>query len=111
MKGKQDAYVITDSEGVDRIISEPNTGFYTTQFISAQDDRLVALHMDDSLVVYAGIALAKDSEFQEMFDYHIAKLIESGFTHGIKTKWIKQAGLEIGVPNAIRNYYRFGDKY
>jgi hypothetical protein len=42
------------------------------------------MNFEDSLVSHIAIALQKDSEFKEMFDFHLLSLFESGILNALE---------------------------
>ena len=55
---------------------------------NSEIDKFYALQMDDSVDILGGIALQKDSEFLQLFDYYILKALETGVNKRLFNKHI-----------------------
>ena len=71
----------------DAVISDPNTYLYAYHTAALSHPGLKALKMNDMSVVSVGIGLQKDSEFRELFNYLMMKLVEVGIIKRINMKW------------------------
>lgn len=49
----------------------------------------VALNLKDSLYGHLSFGLQKDSEFQQLFDYHLLKMQQSGILAGLHKEWLE----------------------
>ena len=59
---------------------------FKSSFIS--NHNLVVLDLEDQLYYHQTLAFKKDSEFVDLFNYHIKKLEETGILSTLKDNWI-----------------------
>ena len=58
-------------------------------------------HVEEGFPIFEGVGLQKNSEFTEMFNYHIFKLYEMGVMDRLKHKYVDKPNKEFGFPEAI----------
>ena len=79
---------------------EPKTLLYM-MFLSYSNEprwqNLVGLDIKEYVNTYISIGMQKNSEFAELFDYHIIKMQESGVLNRISHRWTDKADNDYGV--------------
>ena len=79
---------------------EPKTLLYM-MFLSYSNEprwqNLVGLDIEEYVNIYISIGMQKNSEFAELFDYHIAKMQENGVLNRISQRWTEKADNNYGV--------------
>ena len=71
----------------DEVLSNPNTYLYGHSTAAKSTPGLMALRMFDSTPVSGGIGLQKNSEFLDIVNYRMLKLVEGGILKHIDKKW------------------------
>ena len=69
------------------------------------EKRLVNLEIRETVVLYLSLVLQKDSEFTEVFNYHLLKMMENGKMEAMKLRWMTSSNQEFGISNAIQLGY------
>ena len=99
--GRKDAFVQSFGDGVEHLLSHPNTMFFSNDNVAMMDNRVVALDLTDSKQLSRAFALQPDSEFKHFFNFYLLKLEETGVAKRIKEKWLLRktiADEELMVP-------------
>ena len=65
------------------------------------EKQLTGLNVEEGFPIFEGVGLQKNSEFTEMFNYHIFKLYEMGVMDRLKHKYVDKPNKEFGFPEAI----------
>ncbi len=78
MDGNPEAFVDTQAIGWDLVKTQPKVLLFESSVGLMGRTDVVSLDMVDSIHGQIGWALRKDSEFKELFDFHLAKLKETG---------------------------------
>ena len=100
MRGYPSTRLKTQEEMIDVTLSEPKTLMWEASFYVAEDDRLKALNIIDSYMTHVPIAYQKDSEFHDLFDYHLMKMKQSGIFDKIMSSYLADPPLTIGISEA-----------
>ena len=69
------------------------------------EKEFVNLEVRDAIVLYNSLVLQKDSEFTELFNYHLLKMQETGTVERMKLRWIFNANQEFGMTEAVKLGY------
>ena len=88
------AWFPTIEAAKDGVLSNPNTYLYGHSTAAKTRPGLMALRMFDSTPVSGGIGLKKNSEFLEIVNYQMLKLVEGGILKHIDKKWPDTSGNE-----------------
>ena len=65
------------------------------------EKQLIGLDIEEATTKYASIALQKDSEFKEIFNYHIMKLFEMGVVDRLRRKYLFRHDEDYGLLDAV----------
>ena len=88
------AWFPTIEAAKDGVLSNPNIYLYGHSTAAKTRPGLMALRMFDSTPVSGGIGLKKNSEFREIVNYQMLKLVEGGILKHIDKKWPDTSGNE-----------------
>ena len=99
-----DVWYATAEAAVDAVLSDPNSNTYYYAFNGFADSApgLKALNMEDMSPAAGGIALQKNSEFRDLFNLLMIRLVEVGIIKRINMKWPDTSRDEdFGIPEPI----------
>ena len=82
-----EVWYANQEDAKDAVLSDPNTYLYGYNTAALSPPGLKALKMQDIAVVSAGLGLQRSSEFRDLFNYLMIKLIEVGIIKRINMKW------------------------
>ena len=76
------------------MLEDPKNVIFQSMFVFINDTRIKSLvNFEEKAIVHGGIGLQKDSEFKNVFDYHIIKMKQSGLLSQWYHKWMQH-----GIP-------------
>ena len=78
VQDEPEALYESNEEAVGRLVRDPKLVDFSSRTRFEEDPRVVALKISDSLRDPLGLAFQKNSEFRDLFDYHLMKLAEAG---------------------------------
>ena len=90
----------TQQDMIEVTLSEPKTLIWETSLYFAEDNRLRALNILDSSMSLGPFAYQKGSEFHGIFDYHLMKMKQSGILDKVKSIYLPDPPLTIGISEA-----------
>ena len=94
-----DGIVTDDKELMRRVREEEKTlmwAAYSPYTAKPYEKEFVNLDIADAVTLYNSLALQKDSEFTDLFNYYLLKMQESGTIERMKLRWISIANEQIG---------------
>ena len=68
----------TVDEAIPIMMEEPKIAFFTFDTDLVHDIRFLTLDLNDALLDYSGFGFPKDSEFTDIFNFHLKSLEEQG---------------------------------
>ena len=105
----QKALVSSDKEGLEQVLADHKTIFFTNVMPFLSDDRLIVVReMTDRLSSYNSFALPKGSEFKKLFDYHLLKGMQSGLIGNIIDTYLRDGKPEPGRPWQVEDAIALG---
>lgn len=99
---KQKSYEISSVDEGHQILTKSRAVFFGTKtsFFGLHDIQKLP-DFQDSFAAYESFGLQKDSEFAEMFDFHILAAFEEGIVDKIFTDWFLEEEL---TPNDVNEF-------
>ena len=76
-------------------------GAYDTHARDELQKQLIGLKIEEAIKQHKSIGLQRDSEFTELFNYHILKLFEMGVMHRLMQKYVINNNEEYGIAEPI----------
>ncbi len=87
MVGKRDAFTAIREEGNRIVLDRPKHLMFGTDLLPGLDGRFVALDIEDAYKGQLAFGLRKNSEFTDLFNYHLHRMEVAGLLSRIRRKW------------------------
>ena len=96
-----DTAILNDYNEIFRIVNqEPKTLVYLVHNSYSNEHRwqnLQGLEIEEKVKIFISIAMQKNSEFVELFDYHIIRMQERGILDRIRHEWTDNVDQDYGM--------------
>ena len=95
IKDNPDNDFYTNEEEKAKVMADENTIAFTSIFTYIGNKDVVTLDVDETFHTYASLGLQKDSEFREIFNYHLLKMKQSGTFWKFEEEWFSKKGNQL----------------
>ena len=106
MVGNPAAFVKNETDGLRAVLDRPGTLLFAAQTL-ATDTRFEALKLKDTFPVPVACAYPKGSQFRELFDHFLHKMLQGGTIHKLEKRFVaaKREGPDWAGEGAALGYW------